>query len=64
MKKFIDQDYIVSQSLDYGSNKSVTLKQNSIDLMTQHMIEEVYTVDNTKSLDLEMTSEKPSAMST
>jgi len=36
MKMFIDHDYIVSQSLDYGSHKFVILEQNSIDLMTQH----------------------------
>jgi hypothetical protein len=34
MKIFIYHDYIVSQSLDYGLNRFVTLEQNYIDLMT------------------------------
>jgi hypothetical protein len=34
MKKFKDHDYTISQSLDYGLNKFVTSKQNSVDLMT------------------------------
>jgi hypothetical protein len=33
MKIFIDHDYIVSQSLDYGLNKFVTLEQNFVDMM-------------------------------
>jgi hypothetical protein len=34
MKVFTDNDYTVSQSLDYGSDKFVKSKQNSINLMT------------------------------
>jgi hypothetical protein len=33
MKMFIDHDYIVSQLLDYGSNRFVTSEQNTVDLM-------------------------------
>jgi len=55
---------IVSHSFDYGSNKSITSKQNFINLMTQHTIEKVYGVDNTRSLDSKMTLKKPSVIST
>jgi len=34
MKMFIDHDYIVSKSLDYGLDRFVTSKQNYVDLMT------------------------------
>ncbi len=47
--------------MDYGSSMFVTSKRNFDDLMTQHRIEEVYNVDNTKSLDLELSLEKPIA---
>ncbi len=49
MKIFIDYDYTISQSLDYRSYKFITLKQNYIDLMTQHSIKEVCNIDNNKS---------------
>jgi len=55
---------IISHSFDYGSNNSITSKQNFIDLMTQHAIEKVYSVDNTRSLDSKMTLKKPNAIST
>jgi hypothetical protein len=55
---------IVSHSFDYGSNKSITSKQKFINLMTQHTIEKVYSVDNTRSLDSKMTLKKPSVIST
>jgi hypothetical protein len=64
MKIFIDHDYIVSQSLDYGLDRSITLEQIFINLMIQHRVEEVYSVDNTRSLDLKLSSEKLSATST
>ncbi len=38
--------------------------QNSIDLITQHKIKEVCNVNNTRSLNIEMSLEKPNAMST
>ncbi len=40
---------------------SITLKRNFDDLMTQHRIKEVCNVDNTKSLDLKLSLEKPIA---
>jgi hypothetical protein len=49
MKIFIDHDYTISQSLNYRSNKFVTLKQNSSDLMIYYKSYEVY---NTRSPDL------------
>jgi hypothetical protein len=35
MKMFTYHDYTSSQSFDYGSDKFVTLEQNSINLMIQ-----------------------------
>jgi len=64
MKIFIDHDYIVSQSLDYGLDRSITLEQIFINLMIQHRVNEVYSVDNTRSLDLKLSSEILSATST
>jgi hypothetical protein len=63
MKLFTNCDYIVSQSLDYGSIKSITSKQNFANLMTRHRIEEIYSVNNIRSSDLELSLEKPSATS-
>jgi hypothetical protein len=57
MKIFRDHDYIVSQSLDYRLDKFVTLEQNFVDLMIQYRKEKVYTVDNTTSSDLKLSSE-------
>jgi hypothetical protein len=57
MKIFRDHDYIVSQSLDYRSDKFVTLEQNFVDLMIQHRTKEVCSVDNTTSSDLELSLE-------
>jgi hypothetical protein len=34
MKMFTDNDYIVSETLDYGLDRFVTSKQNYVDLMT------------------------------
>jgi hypothetical protein len=42
----------------------MTLEQNSIDMMTQHGQEGIYSVDNTKSLDSGVSSKLPSATST
>jgi hypothetical protein len=61
---FKNHDYIVSQPIDCRLNMFVTSKQNFVDLMTQCRIEEIYIVDNTRSLKLEVLSKKPSAIST
>jgi hypothetical protein len=45
------------------SQISLSLEQNSIDLMIQHRTEDVCSVDNTKSSNLDLSLEKPSAMS-
>jgi hypothetical protein len=52
MKIFTNYDKTISQSLDYGSDKFVTLEQNSNNLVIQHRVEEVCSVNNTRSLDL------------
>jgi len=64
MKIFTNHDYTISQSLDYGSNMIITLKWNFVDIMIQHRTKEVYNVDNTRSLDLKLSLEKPFATST
>jgi hypothetical protein len=63
MKILTDHDSIVSQPLDYRSNKSVTLEQNIIDLMFQRKTLKFCSVDNTKSSNLELSLEQPIAMS-
>jgi hypothetical protein len=50
--------------LDYGVNKWVTLKQNSIDLMTQHRPEGICNVDYIMSSNLRMSLKLLGAMST
>jgi hypothetical protein len=64
MKFFTYHNYIVSHLLDYGLNRFVSSKQNFVNMMTQHRIEEIGSVDNIKSLDLEMSLKKPNATST
>jgi hypothetical protein len=59
-----NHDYIISQPINYRLNMFVTSKQNFVDLMTQRRIEEIYSVDNTRSLELEVLSKEPSALST
>jgi len=49
MNKYPNHDYENLQLLDYGVDKSVTLEQNYIDLIPQHGLEGIYSVDNTKS---------------
>jgi len=56
---FTDCDHTISQSLDYGSNKFVTLEQNFDDLMTEHKTQAICS-----SLDLELSLKKPSVTST
>ncbi len=64
MKLFIDYDYTVSKLLDYRLDKFIILKQNSINLMTQHRTKEVYNVNNNKSSYLMLSSEQLNATST
>ncbi len=64
INKYPNHDYVDLQLLDYGVDKSMTSKQNFVDLMTQHGLEGVYKVDNTKSSNLGVSSELPSATST
>jgi len=59
----IDHNYIVSQPLDYKTNMFITSKQNFVDLMILHGIEEVCNVNKTRSLNLKLSSKQPSAMS-
>jgi hypothetical protein len=42
-------DHTISQLVDYKSNMFITLKQNFVDIMIQHMTKEIYNVDNVKS---------------
>jgi hypothetical protein len=37
MIQFTNHDNTISQLANYGSNISITLKQNFVDLMIQHM---------------------------
>ncbi len=64
MNKYSDHGYIVFQFLVCGVNKSLMSKQDYLDLMTQHRPQGICSVDYTKSLNLEMSSELFSAMST
>jgi hypothetical protein len=50
MNKYPNHGYTISILLDFGVDKSVTSKQNSADLMTQHRPKGIYGVDYTKSL--------------
>ncbi len=54
MKMFTDNDYIVSETLDYGLDRFVTSKQNYVDLMTQHRTKEIYNVNNIRSSNLKL----------
>jgi hypothetical protein len=63
MKIFTNRDSIVSHTLDYRSDKSVTLEQNFIDLMLQRKTLKVCSANNTKSSNLELSLEQPIAMS-
>jgi hypothetical protein len=49
MNKYPYHDYIVSQLLDYGVDKTVTLEQNVVDMMTQHRPKGICSVDNIRS---------------
>ncbi len=63
MTKHPNHDYANSQLLDYGIDKSMMLKQNSINLMIQHGSKGIYSVHITRSLDLGMSSKLFSATS-
>jgi hypothetical protein len=45
---FKNHDYIVSQPIDYRSYTSITLKQNSINMVTQDRTKEICSVNNNK----------------
>jgi hypothetical protein len=49
MNKYPYHDYIVSQLLDYGVDKIVTLEQNVVDMMIQHKPKGICSVDNIRS---------------
>jgi hypothetical protein len=59
-----DRDYIISQPIDCKLNMFVTLERKFVDMMIQHMTEIFCSVNNTKSSELEVLSEEPSAIST
>jgi hypothetical protein len=63
MNKYSNHDYINSQLLDCGVDKSLTSEQNYVDLMTPHRLERIYNLDNTMSSYSEMSSKLPSATS-
>lgn len=48
---FKKHDYTISQPIDYTSNTFVKLEQNFINLMTQHRIQQIYSVHNVRSLE-------------
>ncbi len=56
-------DYTISQPIDYTSNTFVKLEQNFIDLMTRHIIQQIYSVDNVRSLEEFVLSKEPNAIS-
>ncbi len=51
MNKYLDHGYTVSQLLDSGVDKSLMLKQDFVDLMTEHRPKKICSVDYTRSLD-------------
>jgi hypothetical protein len=56
MNKYSNHDYIASQLLNCGVDNLMTSKKNSIDLMTQHRLKGIRSVNNTKSSDSRMSS--------
>jgi hypothetical protein len=52
-----DHNYTISQSLDYKADRQVTSKKTFVNMMTQHSIEGIYSVDNTRSSYLELSLE-------
>ncbi len=64
MKVFTNSEYTLLQSLDYGLDRSIKSKQNFVNLMIQHRTQTVYSVDNTKSSDFDLSLEKLDATST
>jgi len=51
MNKYSYHDYVDSQLLNYGVDKSMTLKQDFVDLIIQNRLKGICNVNNTKSLD-------------
>jgi hypothetical protein len=49
-----DHDSTISQPIDYKLDMFLTLKQKFVNLMTQHMTQEICNVNNTKSSKLEV----------
>jgi hypothetical protein len=58
-----NHEYKVSQPIHYRSDTSITSEQNFVDLMTQHMTEEIFSVDNDESSNQLVLSKEPSAIS-
>ncbi len=57
-----NQDYTISQPIDYRSNTFVASNQNSINMMIKHRTKTICSVDNTKSLEIKVSSKKLSAI--
>lgn len=56
-----NHDYTISQPTNYKSCMSITWEQKFLDLMIQHKIEEICSVNNIRSIKLEVLLE-PSAI--
>jgi hypothetical protein len=56
MNKYSNHDYTISQLLYCGVNKSLMSKQDYVDLMIQHRLEGICSVDYIRSLNLGMSS--------
>ncbi len=64
MNKYPYHGYTISKLLDYGVDMSLMSEQDFVDLMTRHRPKGIYSVDYTRSLNLGMSLELLSAMST
>jgi len=62
--KYLDHDYVDSQLVDCGIDKLVMSKQNFANLMTQHGLKGIYSVNTTRSWNSRMSLELLNAMST
>jgi hypothetical protein len=63
MNKYLDHGYTISQLLDCGVDKSLILEQDFVDLMTQHRLKGICSVDYTISSNSKMSSGSPNATS-
>jgi hypothetical protein len=52
MNKYLGHGYIVSQLLDCEVNKSLMLEQDSANMMAQHKLEGIYSVNYIMSSNL------------